>query len=239
MDIISTDPDRPGIFAVGQAAWGIFALGQLSSGVIAIGQVATGVIAIGQGAVGIVAIGQGALGVLYGGGMIAVGGRGFGVCLKLLPKIKLQRFERPSLPPLSTIAQLSEANAEEERGWVLAEIRDGELRVDGTRAPFEPSAEAQLQLKAATEAGHTHACVTVVPERRVVDGDAGYRRAVEQEVVLGARRLASWREAPPHIHMEGSLTGPFGLLLRAAGMVALATAWWFLAGAHVLAMFLE
>jgi hypothetical protein len=241
VDIVSTDPERPGIFAFGQFAWGIFALGQMASGVIAIGQVATGVIAIGQGAVGIVAIGQGALGVLYAGGMIAVGGRGFGVCLKVLPKIELQRFERPSLPPLSTIEELADAEpgAQMERGWVLAEVKDGELRVDRARAPFELSPEAQVQLQAATEAGHTHACVTVVPERRVLGSEAGYRRAVEQEVVLEARRLASWREASPRVHVEGSMTGPVGLLLRAAGMVGLATAWWLLAGTHVFAMFLE
>lgn len=239
MDIISTDPERPGVFAFGQSAWGIFALGQLSSGVIAIGQVATGVIAIGQGAVGIVAIGQGALGVLYGGGMIAVGGRGFGVCLKVLPKIELHRFERPSLPPLSTIEELSDVlpGAPTERGWVLAEVKDGALLIDGARAPFELSEEAKGQLRDATQAGHTHACVTVVPERRVVESEAGYRRAAEQEVVLEGRRLASWKEAPPRIEMKGSMTGPAGLLLRALGMVGLAAAWWVLAGMHVFAMF--
>ena len=82
MDWVSTDPDRPGVFAFGQQAYGVFAFGQLACGVVAIGQVARGVIAIGQGAVGIVAIGQAALGVLYAGGMIAIGGRGFGICLK-------------------------------------------------------------------------------------------------------------------------------------------------------------
>jgi hypothetical protein len=58
MRLVSTDPNEPGIFAVGQLAVGIFALGQLSLGVVAVGQLARGVFAFGQLAVGVVAIGQ-------------------------------------------------------------------------------------------------------------------------------------------------------------------------------------
>src|SRR5262249_51914018 len=69
MDLGSTDPDRPGVFAFGQFCRGIFALGQMSVGVVAVGQLAMGCFVLGQGAVGLVAVGQGAIGVLYGVGM--------------------------------------------------------------------------------------------------------------------------------------------------------------------------
>jgi thioredoxin reductase len=35
--ILSTDPDVPGIFAIGQVATGVFACGQMATGLIAIG----------------------------------------------------------------------------------------------------------------------------------------------------------------------------------------------------------
>lgn len=230
MDLISTDPDRPGVFAVGQQAYGIFSLGQLSTGVIAVGQVARGVIAVGQGAVGVVAIGQGAIGVLYAGGMMAVGGRGFGICLKVLPKITLERYERPRLPPLTELSAYE--SGEREQGWLLVELDSPELG----RLSYSPEARAQLEV--ARREGHTHACVTVSSERRVVESEAGYREALERERLLLGHRLSTWREAPPRLKMEGPLTSIPGLFLRALGMVGLLVAWWFLAGQDVARLFL-
>ena len=237
--ILSTDPDHPGIFAVGQLAYGIFALGQLSTGVIAIGQVARGVIAIGQGAVGIVAIGQGALGVIYAGGMMAVGGRGFGICLKVLPKIKVTKYERPSLPPLSTLDELS--NPEQKRGWLLVEIQDGKLVVDGREAPLELTPDAVAQVKQAIAEEHNHACVTIEAKERVVEPEAGgaYRQAAERERVLVGKRLSSWFEGQPRVSLEGPLTSIGGLFLRAIGMCGLAAAWWLLAGQEIYALFFK
>ncbi|MBX3269372.1 MAG: hypothetical protein KF729_03880 [Sandaracinaceae bacterium] len=234
MDLFSTDPERPGVFAVGQIAYGVFALGQMATGVIAIGQVARGVIAVGQGAVGVVAIGQGAIGVLYAGGMVAVGGRGFGGILKVLPKVRLRRFQRPKLPPLSTLAELAQAA----RGWLLCRVTPDGLEADGRPAPLELTDEARGHLETARAEGHTHACVTVTAEERVVEErGASYRAGVERERVLVARRLSSWFEGQPRVHLEGPLTGAGGLLLRAVGMVALAYAWWLLAGTDVAALF--
>lgn len=234
MRIISTDPDEPGVFAFGQVAYGIFALGQIATGVIAIGQVARGVVAIGQGAIGVVAIGQGAFGVLYGGGMIAVGGRGFGLALKMLPKIAIERFARPALPPLSTFAELSTRS----RGpaWVLARIVDGGLSVDGAPLAIEPTAKLTEQLRDAIEAGHTHACVTVDVEERDLPTQGGYREAAPRERVLVGARMQSWREGPPRVRFEGAATGVIGLALRAIGMAGLAWGWWMLAGQDVLAL---
>ncbi len=233
MDWLSTDPERPGVFAVGQVAYGIFALGQIATGVIAIGQLARGVIAIGQGAVGIVAIGQGAVGVLYGGGMMAVAGRGFGGVLKVLPKARIERFERPALPPLSSLAELRERRAQ---GWVLAEIDDGKLVAGGAELDLEASDELKAQLAAAVAAEHTHACVSVDVEERVLAPQGGYREAAPHELVSVGTRLNSWREAQPRVHFEGPLTGVLGMLVRAVGFAALCYAWWLLAGAEIAAM---
>lgn len=227
MQLLSTDPDHPGIFAVGQSARGIFALGQLAVGVVAIGQLAGGVIAIGQGAGGIVAIGQGAFGVLYAGGMIAVGGRGFGICLKVLPKLVVERFERPSLPPASPFGDFLERL---DRGWLLAQIDGGRLLVDGEAVPLELTEEAQRQLREALQAGHSHACVSVAVEERVADGEAGYREAVERARVPVGLRLKSWLEAPPAVRLEGPMTSVPGLLLRAVGMALLLAGWWAIPG---------
>ncbi|MCZ7680559.1 MAG: hypothetical protein M5U28_18060 [Sandaracinaceae bacterium] len=236
MDWLSTDPDRPGVFAVGQEACGIFALGQLATGVVAIGQVARGVVAIGQGAVGVVAIGQGALGVLYGAGMVAVGGRGFGLALKLLPKVRIERFERPALPPLSRLEQLRAG--EPAHGWLLARVEDGALTVDGAPLELEATAELAGQLREAVQAGHTHACVTVEVEDRAQPPQGGYRQAAPRERVLVGKRIKSWREAQPRVHLEGPLTDAVGLVVRAVGMAALAWAWWLIAGADITAMVL-
>lgn len=73
--LLQIGQDAHGIIAIGQFATGVIAIGQVATGVIAIGQVARGVVAVGMGAVGLVAFGMGAAGVLYGGGMMACGGR--------------------------------------------------------------------------------------------------------------------------------------------------------------------
>jgi hypothetical protein len=232
VDWLSTDPERPGVFAVGQEACGIFALGQLATGVIAVGQVARGVVAVGQGAVGVVAIGQGALGILYAGGMFAIGGRGFGLVLKVLPKVWLERYERPVLPPLTSLGSLE--SGERTLGWVLARLEGGALVVDGEPAPLEPSEELKQQLREAVAGEHTHACVTVEAEERMRPDEGGYREAAPRERALVGKRMQSWREAPPRIRLEGALTSPGGLALRALVMVALVVAWWVLAGADVL-----
>jgi len=235
MDLFSMDPDRPGVFAVGQIAYGVFALGQMATGVIAIGQVARGVIAIGQGAVGFIAIGQGAIGIFYTGGMMAVGGRGFGGVLKVLPEIEVQKHERPKLPPLSDLAELERAD----RGWLLVQVEDGTLLVDGEAAPLELSKEAREQVKAAVENGHNYACVTVDVEERVTgEQGAAYRKAVDRERILSGKRLSSWFEGQPRVHLKGPMTGIGGLFVRFLGFLALCAAWWFLAGADIAALFM-
>lgn len=234
MRFFSTDPNEPGVIAIGQVAVGIFAFGQLAVGVIAIGQLARGVIAVGQVAVGFVALGQGALGVLWAGGMGAVGGRGFGLCLKVLPKIVLQRFERPQLPPQGTVQDVIEKG----RGWVLARIKDGRLLVDGEPVDFALSDRAGTELARAIQQEHNHACLTMRAEDKVVGQEAGYRQAVERERVLSVARLSSWVEKAPQVKLEGPFTSPAGLFVRALGMCALVVAWYLIAGFEILGMFM-
>ena len=231
MDIFSTDPDRPGIFAVGQIAYGVFALGQMATGVIAVGQVARGVIAVGQGAVGFVAIGQGAIGVVYGGGMLAVAGRGFGICLKMLPKLIFERYRRPTdlgeTHPLRTFQ-----SGARERGKLVVTLDSPEL------AQLELAAEITRELDEARRAEHTHACLEVQTERRVADGEVGYRQPAAREHIVKATKARTWREATPRLEMDpGALTGIGGLFLRAIGMIALVVAWFLLAGQDIMRLF--
>ncbi|MGE0785345.1 MAG: hypothetical protein AB7S26_06640 [Sandaracinaceae bacterium] len=233
MRLFSTDPDVPGVFAVGQVAVGIFAFGQLAVGVVAIGQVARGVFALGQLAIGFVAVGQGALGVLYAGGMGAIGGRGFGLCLKMLPKMVIDRFERPTLPPVSSLAEALEKG----RGWVVARIKEGRFVIDGT--PFEPelAEDARRELARAVAQQHNHALLTLRTEDRVEASDGGYRDPVGRSKVAIVARLSSWVERAPELRLEGPLTSIGGLILRGIGMIGLVIAWYFIAGQEILAMF--
>lgn len=221
------------MFAVGQEALGIFALGQMATGVVAVGQLARGVVAVGQGAVGVLAIGQGALGVAWGAAMLGVGGRGFGGVLRVFPKLHLDRFRAPSLPPIVPLADLQAGRVQD--GWVLERLEETELRVDGVALQLTPEAVASLREGAAQ--GHTHACVRVEVEERALPAEGGYRAASPRERVLVGRRMTTWLERSPRLRLEGPLTHPAGLFLRASGMIALATAWWILAGADIVAMF--
>lgn len=229
MRLISTNPGEPGVFAVGQLAVGVFAFGQMALGVVAVGQVARGVFALGQLAIGFVAFGQASLGVLWAGGMVAVGGRGIGLCLKVLPKVVVERFERPQLPPLNTLQDV----LAEGRGWVLARIKDRGLHVDGAPLDFAMSPEADEQLERAAAQGHNHACLTLRREEQVVGQDVGYRQPVARERVLHVARLLSWEERSPLVRFEGPLTSAGGLLLRALGMCVLLVAWYVVAGADL------
>lgn len=235
MQLFSTDPDQPGIFAVGQIAYGIFALGQMATGVIAIGQIARGFIAIGQGAVGFIAIGQGAIGVFYAVGMGAVGARGRGGVLQLLPKIFFDRHERPKLPPLTALAEFSALN----RGWLLARVEQGQLLLEDEPVPVVLSPEAQGSLDEAEGTENNFACLTIeVREELVEERGSAYREAAERDRQLVAKRLTTWYEGPPTLRVQGKLTGIGGLFLRACGFVLLIAAWWLLAGSDIVALFL-
>lgn len=222
----STDPEQPGVFAVGQLAQGIFALGQMATGVIAIGQLARGVIAVGQGAVGFVAIGQGALGIFYGIGMVGVVGRGRGWVLKLLPEVRVERPVIPTVPPPRALASLQ---SDGDHGWVEMKVHRGELE-DG--AALVLSEETRLQLAAARDQGHDRCFARVVVEREVEEDAGGYRAAPESRILRRVERVLSW-SSKTRVRLHGPFTSIGGLVLRMFGMIALAGAWWLLAGADI------
>src|SRR5687768_16940479 len=86
--LIDVGQHATGFIAIGQEATGFFALGQIATGVIAIGQVARGFFVIGQVGFGITSIGMGSAGLVYSVGMLGVGGRGLGLIIPLVPRLK-------------------------------------------------------------------------------------------------------------------------------------------------------
>jgi len=239
MDWLSTDPNRPGVFAVGGEAVGIFALGQAALGVIAVGQVARGVIAVGQGAVGIVAIGQGALGVLYGLGMVATGAFGGGLVLRMVPKRQVAADTPP--PQATPIELLLEAG--EGTGWVPVEIvRDGDgvtvthERVQLGIASGDVARLAQDLARALGSKRRRPAFVRVEAHRVTSGAAPGYRAAAPHETELRVLAVHDWRPAEFSPLADRGI-GVVGLLARLLGMFVLVVAWWLLAGRSIVAMF--
>jgi len=231
--LFSTDPDDPGVFAVGQLAYGVFALGQMATGVVAIGQLARGVIAIGQGAIGIVAIGQGAVGVAYGIGMIGLVGRGLGIVVPVLPKVRIVRSKPPKVSPIVELGDLEAAGPD--GAWVRMSLDDEQLSCGGKALDLE-TAMVAAPLSHAVANGHRHAMVKLTVRIEVIGPAEGYRDAPETRDVYKALSLHSWSDKT-EVKLEGPLTSILGLLARTVGFCGLAALWWFLAGRDVAALF--
>jgi hypothetical protein len=212
--ILSTDPEQPGIFAIGQEAKGIFALGQMATGVVAVGQLARGVFVLGQLAIGVVAVGQGAVALGWGGGMIGVVGRGFGIVLKLLPRYR-RDGGKPPFPG---------------EGWIEANVRGHALdaNVEAT-----PEVAAVLARTNDTPA-FVHVVAEELPER-----EGGSREAPETRRVLRAVGVTTWTPWPWPLEAfsEGQAAPVWQLVLRAIAFAGLAVLWWFVVGQALLAMF--
>jgi hypothetical protein len=233
LDFFSTDPERPGVIAVGQLAYGVFALGQLATGVVAVGQLARGVIAVGQGAVGVVALGQGAISLGYGVAMMGVVGRGLGFVVPVLPRI---RIERPKVPEVSPVAELEALVPDDPAGaWVPVEVVDGKLRYRGEDLVADMT-PIEASLDSASQKDHTRAFVRLSSRTEVVGSGKGYRQPAQTREAYEAHSLRSYSDRT-RIRLEGPLTDPLGLVVRLLGFVALAAAWWFLAGRDVAALF--
>lgn len=194
MDLVSTDPNRPGFFAFGQLSVGVIAFGQAALGVVAIGQLARGVFCVGQGAVGVVCVGQGALGLWYATGMLGVAGqRGYGIILHLLPRW----LQEPQvfLPEARPIEDLRRVGASQ--GWV-----DGKLIRDASGAPQVVVSDASLidvsSIRPVLEAGLQRGCDRVVLEVGVdVLVDPGGYREAETHTDLVGQSAVTYFETPP------------------------------------------
>lgn len=228
MQILSTDPNRPGIFAVGQEAVGVFALGQTALGVVAIGQLARGVFCVGQGAIGVLALGQGSIGLLHGTGMMGVAGSsGYGLVLHLLPKIV--REPPPELPPTSAAEDLLDRSLA--NGWLDVAIRrgpNGATLVPDGAIPLD-ARDAGGMLDDALDAGCERARILVHAEVSI-DGEASYRSA-ESHTVLVCDRIMAYTNRPkrylayakPPRGQAGARAGGAAIALRSLGwLVAVA-----------------
>jgi hypothetical protein len=218
--IVSTDPEQPGVFAIGQEARGIFALGQMATGVVAVGQLARGVIVVGQLAIGVVAVGQGAVALGWGGGMIGVVGRGFGIVLKLAPRYRADRG-RPKFPG---------------EGWLDARVlRHGLVDGDGKPLDIEMTPEVAATLARTNDSpAFVHVAAEERPER-----EGGYREPAETRRVLRAVAVTPWTPWPwPFEALSDGEPAPvWQLVLRAIALAGLAAVWWFVVGQSLIAMF--
>jgi hypothetical protein len=195
MRLFSTDPNEPGIFAVGQLSVGIFALGQLSLGIVAIGQLARGVFAFGQLAVGVVAIGQGAVGLFHGTGMVALAGqRGFGIVLHSLPRLVAE-----PAPPLAPPMPVSDIVAGDvPSGWIPARLVVGPA---GPRVIPDDGKDLEvdvLLVRAELLAGVARGCdrAHLRVRREVAIDQGGYRQA-HREVTLVAEQVVVYPSRRP------------------------------------------
>ena len=237
MRLFSTDPNEPGIFAVGQFSVGVFALGQTSLGVVAIGQLARGVFAVGQLAVGVVAIGQCSVGLFHGTGMVALAGqRGFGLVLHSLPWLVAE-----PAPPLAAPVPVAHIVAGEvPSGWIPARLvvepagprvipdDDGHIEVDISLV------RADLLAGAARGCDRAHVSV----RREVAIDEGGYRQAqrevtlfAEQVIVYPSRRPRHLAYGRPPAGTPGAPAKNLEIALRtlafliAVSIVAVTTFW--------------
>jgi hypothetical protein len=218
MRLLSTDPDQPGFFAVGQVAVGVIAIGQLSLGVIAVGQLARGILCIGQGAIGVVAVGQGAVGLWHATAMIGLAGRtGSGMVLHLLP-FRVKAPEADRLVATTTVDALLDHGSE---GWVACNIAKG--RIDEPR--IDLSSIAARVAEGARE-GCDRAEVHVRAE--VVADESGYR-SVERHVRLVAEDVIVYDSRPDITYAYAKL--PRGVIGQQASvtMIVLRSLLWLLA----------
>lgn len=237
MDWFSFDPNRPGVFAVGQESQGVFALGQSALGVVAVGQLARGVIAVGQGAVGIVAVGQGAVGVAYCVAMLGVGARGWGGVVRLVPdRAKADVVAPPEETALDALRLAGEGD-----GWVKVTLvrGDGGPEVHSSDGKLELADRAALgaMIRRHLASHRSRPAYVRVAASRELEADApGYRDAPPVRTELRVTALHGWQPPALLSRVTGNL-GVAGVLLRAVGLAAVATVWWWAAGADVVAMF--
>ncbi|MBX3125825.1 MAG: hypothetical protein KF718_03885 [Polyangiaceae bacterium] len=143
--LIDVGDNAFGFIAIGQFATGFFALGQIATGVIAIGQVARGFFVIGQVGFGLLSLGMASGGLVYSIGMVGVGGRGLGLIIPMLPRLR----ELRQLPPQTPFERIARGDAED--GWVEAVVREGQgrqfrLEIPGARTTVKIDAHLRHEL---------------------------------------------------------------------------------------------
>jgi hypothetical protein len=196
VDLVSTDPNRPGIFAFGQFSFGVIAFGQAALGVVAIGQLARGVLCVGQGAIGVSCIGQGAIGLWHATGMVGLAGpRGYGIVAHLLPVLVPEPV--PALPDIASLDDIVEGRIE--GAWVDAKIfrRDGAPQISIDGAPKIDGAAVRAAVERGLAAGCDRARVKL--RREAVVDAGGYREAETHAEFFVDDVVAYWSRPPKHL----------------------------------------
>ncbi len=149
---IDIGDEAVGFIAIGQFATGFIAFGQVATGVVAVGQVARGFFVIGQAAFGLVSLGMASGGLIYSVGMVGVGGRGLGLIIPMIPRLRDAR----KLPAQTSFERLRQGGAS--KGWVEAIVREApgrqfNLEIGGVRS--EVKFDARLRHALSTLDGRT------------------------------------------------------------------------------------
>jgi hypothetical protein len=225
VQLVSTDPNRPGIFAFGQVAVGVFAFGQSALGVVAIGQLARGIFCVGQGALGVFCVGQGSVGLWHATGMVALAGQsGYGLALHTLP-----RRLREAPPVLAEPTPLSAFAAREvTEGWIPARLVAGEgggpeLVFEGGARVDASAIEASLAEGLRRGADRAH----VLVRAEVVVDDGRYRSAATHTDLVAATAIVYAKSRPVRIAYGVPPSGAPGEPASVAGIALRSAAWMF------------
>lgn len=208
MQFVSVGGRAEGFIAIGQEATGVIAIGQQATGVIAIGQIACGCFCLGQAAVGFVGWGQAGVGIFHAVGMVGVGGRGFGLVIRLVPGVGRKRV----VPEVIDVRSALHGN----RGWVEADLFFDShglgLASQGQRLPVKFDRRLQSGAKSLT----VHGTQTV------------WAYLSQHAGVVVCERI---QHAPPRPFERSSFF--VWAALQFAALVALATVWWTFIGPDV------
>jgi hypothetical protein len=212
MQFVSVSGRAEGFIAIGQEATGVIAIGQQATGVIAIGQIACGCFCLGQAAVGFVGWGQAGVGIFHAVGMVGVGGRGFGLVIRLVPGVGRKRV----VPEVIDVGSALHGS----RGWVEVDLFfDGHglgLASQGQRLPVKFDRRLQGGAKTLTVHGPQTVWAYLAPQAGVVV----------------CERI---QHAPPRPFERPSFF--VRAALQFAALVALATLWWMFIGPDMARIF--
>ncbi len=223
MQLFSTNPQSPGIFAIGQEAVGVIAIGQGALGVVAIGQIARGIFCLGQGTIGVFCVGQGSVGLVHATGMLGIGGTsGYGIVLHLLPLRVAEPL--PNLPPTISIDSL--VRREMSDGWIAASItlgpdREPTVVIDGMLR-VETSAIRE-RLASALQRGQDRAHLRVRAD--VVVDDSLYRSAETHMALIADDAITYTSKRPHHWSYGRPPKGVVGGPASIAAIVARSVLW--------------
>lgn len=212
MQFLSVSGKAEGFIAIGQEATGVIAIGQQATGVVAIGQIACGCFCLGQAAIGFIGWGQAGVGIFHAVGMVGVGGRGFGLVIRLVPGVGRKRV----LPDVIDVGAALRGT----KGWVQADLYFDShglgLASGGQRLPVKFDRRLQSGAKSLTVHGPQTVWAYLAPHQ-------------------GVTVCERIQHAPPRPFERPSFF--VRAALQFAALIALATAWWIFIGPELARIF--